>query len=50
MKKYILTLINISIALAIWTVPAIYFNAPGPLFVTWVFSLLIYKELDEASK
>jgi len=50
MKKYILTLINISIALAVWIGPAIYFDSPGPLFFTWVFSILIYNKLDEASK
>ena len=50
MKKYILTIINISIAFAVWVGPGIYFDSAYPLFFTWVFSILIYNKLDEASK
>jgi len=48
--KYLLTLLNIIIALIIWILPAWLFNAPVSMFFSWVIALMIYYELDEAGK
>ena len=46
--NYLLTLLNIIIALIIWILPAWLFNSPGSMFVSWILALIIYCELDEA--
>jgi len=45
--NYIITLTNIAIALTIWVLPAILTHEPPLLFITWIASLMVYKELDD---
>lgn len=47
MEKYLLTLLNIIIALSIWIGPAVLFELPIIMTFSWVLSLIVYHELTE---
>ena len=45
---YILKLFNVTISIAVFIVPGLYFDSIGPLCITWLFALMTFSYLDEA--